>query len=151
MGSMARSVGPMRRLLPPLVLFLFQSMLPVSAFFAPGGLPPPAPTSQTHRAPTSTSLAAAKIYNADYAWREKWWPIAFEKVTDRSRPHAFELLGTPVVFWYNHQAKQWQATEDTCPHRLAPLSEGRVDETGCIECPYHGMFFLGGHRDCSID
>ena len=26
---------------------------------------------------------------------------------------------------------------DLCPHRLAPLSQGRVDPlTGCIECPY---------------
>lgn len=31
---------------------------------------------------------------------------------------------------------------DACPHRLAPLSQGRVDpSTGCIECPYHGWSF----------
>jgi phenylpropionate dioxygenase-like ring-hydroxylating dioxygenase large terminal subunit len=31
---------------------------------------------------------------------------------------------------------------DACPHRLAPLSQGRVDPvTGCIECPYHGWAF----------
>lgn len=139
MGSIDRPVGPLRRLLLPAMLLLLQSMLPASAFFAPTQPQP------QQRAPASTtSLAAAKIYNADYAWREKWWPIAFEKVTDKGRPHAFQLLGTQVVYWYNHQAKQWQAAEDTCPHRLAPLSEGRVDETGCIECPYHGTFVCAG-------
>eukprot|EP00966_Prymnesium_polylepis_P267498 6179543-Prymnesium_polylepis.1 len=30
---------------------------------------------------------------------------------------------------------------DACPHRLAPLSEGRVDAEGRIECPYHGWTF----------
>ena len=32
--------------------------------------------------------------------------------------------------------------DDACPHRLAPLSEGRVDrETNRIECAYHGWSF----------
>jgi len=32
---------------------------------------------------------------------------------------------------------------DSCPHRAAPLSEGRIDESGQIECPYHGWTFDG--------
>ncbi len=32
---------------------------------------------------------------------------------------------------------------DRCPHRLAPLSEGRVNEEGRLECPYHGWTFNG--------
>ena len=37
---------------------------------------------------------------------------------------------------------EWSALVDACPHRLAPLSQGRVDpSTGCIECPYHGWSF----------
>ncbi len=39
-------------------------------------------------------------------------------------------------------AKEWSALVDACPHRLAPLSQGRVDpQSGCIECPYHGWAF----------
>ncbi len=30
-----------------------------------------------------------------------------------------------------------------CPHRLAPLSEGRIDEQGCLQCCYHGWSFNG--------
>lgn len=34
-----------------------------------------------------------------------------------------------------------RAFRDSCPHRLAPLSEGRVDkETGNLSCNYHGEF-----------
>lgn len=90
----------------------------------------------------ASTPAAAKVYNDEYPWRERWWPVAFDKVTDRNRPHAFELLGTPISFYFNHVANQWQAVLDTCPHRLAPLSEGRIDESGCIECPYHGELLI---------
>ena len=32
--------------------------------------------------------------------------------------------------------------DDACPHRLAPLSEGRVDrDTNTLECAYHGWAF----------
>ncbi len=32
---------------------------------------------------------------------------------------------------------------DRCPHRNAALSDGRVADDGCIECPYHGWRFDG--------
>lgn len=36
----------------------------------------------------------------------------------------------------------WTVQADACSHRLAPLSQGRVDpNTGCVECPYHGWQF----------
>ena len=33
---------------------------------------------------------------------------------------------------------EWRVFADRCPHRQAPLSEGRVNEQGELECPYHG-------------
>ena len=38
---------------------------------------------------------------------------------------------------------------DKCPHRLAPLTEGRINEEGLLECPYHGWAFSGG-GDCEV-
>ena len=36
----------------------------------------------------------------------------------------------------------WTVQADACTHRLAPLSQGRVDpQSDCIECPYHGWQF----------
>ncbi|GBG89787.1 hypothetical protein CBR_g49638 [Chara braunii] len=37
----------------------------------------------------------------------------------------------------------WRAFLDRCPHRLAPLSEGRIDEQGRLQCSYHGWSFSG--------
>lgn len=67
--------------------------------------------------------------------------MAFDSVTDKTVPHRLELLGEPLVLWWDHESKVWATMSDACPHRLAPLSEGRVDEDGQIECPYHGWSF----------
>ena len=40
------------------------------------------------------------------------------------------------------------AFEDRCPHRLAPLSAGRV-EGGRLRCPYHGWEF-DRHGRCTL-
>ncbi|KAJ0703203.1 putative pheophorbide a oxygenase [Helianthus annuus] len=39
--------------------------------------------------------------------------------------------------------------DDRCPHRLAPLSEGRIDQWGRLQCVYHGWCF-GGSGDCKF-
>ncbi|MGB1602894.1 MAG: Rieske 2Fe-2S domain-containing protein, partial [Promethearchaeia archaeon] len=44
----------------------------------------------------------------------------------------------------------WAAALDACPHRLVPLSEGRVcPQSGDIECPYHGWTFRGADGACT--
>ena len=70
-------------------------------------------------------------------------------------PSAFTLLGEPLVFWRDHTANApdgtptWRCTADKCPHRLVPLSEGRVNESGEIECGYHGWTFDGASGKCT--
>ena len=52
------------------------------------------------------------------------------------------LLGLGLVIWKLSNANQYCVFPDQCPHRLAPLSEGRVDEkTGHLMCSYHGWQF----------
>lgn len=53
-------------------------------------------------------------------------------------PLAVTVLGRPLVLV--RMDGRIAALEDRCPHRKAPLSEGRVTEGG-IQCPYHGWVF----------
>lgn len=75
-------------------------------------------------------------------WWRQWYPMAFLDDLDPARPTQVELLGKLFVIWADHD-KTWHAFEDQCPHRLAPLSEGRIDERGNLQCAYHGWSFSG--------
>lgn len=47
------------------------------------------------------------------------------------------------VVWRDND-NMWHAMDDACAHRIAPLSEGRVDrDTNTLECDYHGWAFDG--------
>lgn len=78
-----------------------------------------------------------------FDWAEAWHPVHYVQDLDKARPTAFTLLGRDRVIWWDPQGESWRVFDDTCPHRLAPLSEGRVNEAGQLECPYHGWAFSG--------
>lgn len=77
------------------------------------------------------------------------YPMAFLDDLDPKRPTQVELLGKLFVIWADHD-KTWHAFEDQCPHRLAPLSEGRIDERGNLQCAYHGWSFSGQGGNVNI-
>ncbi len=74
---------------------------------------------------------------------EAWYPVHYVADLDPLRPTAFTLLGQDLVIWWEPQTSSWRAMVDQCPHRLARLSEGRVNSDGQLECPYHGWSFTG--------
>ena len=77
---------------------------------------------------------------------EAWYPIYYVEDLDPKRLAKFTLLEQDLVIWWDDSAASWQVFADQCPHRLASLSEGRVNEAGLLECPYHGWTFAGdGH------
>ena len=90
-----------------------------------------------------------------FDWHSQWYPIAFECDLEDDAPYAFTLLGTPLVFWKNKKsgasddAPEYSCVADMCPHRLAPLSEGRINDKGEIECGYHGWTFEGKSGKCT--
>ncbi len=67
-----------------------------------------------------------------------WYVVADESdITDK--PKHVKVLGQPLVV-FRDEAGQIAVLSDTCVHRGASLSAGRVVD-GCIECPYHGWRF----------
>ncbi len=84
------------------------------------------------------------------SWSEHWYPVAYLADLDRRRPSAFTLLDQNLVIWWDRMASDWRAFADVCPHRLVPLSEGRLNGRGDLECPYHGWSFDGQGRCTAI-
>lgn len=78
-----------------------------------------------------------------FSWRDHWYPVSLVEDLDPRLPTPFQLLGRDLVLWFDKSNSQWVAFDDKCPHRLAPLSEGRIDEDGNLQCSYHGWSFDG--------
>jgi len=78
-----------------------------------------------------------------FDWLDQWYPFAPVCDLDPGAPHGKTVLGLSVVAWYDRGAGEWRVFDDTCPHRLAPLSEGRIDDKGRLQCVYHGWCFDG--------
>ncbi|MEX1316197.1 MAG: Rieske 2Fe-2S domain-containing protein [Synechococcaceae cyanobacterium] len=83
-------------------------------------------------------------------WLQQWYAVACLKDLDRRRPFAFTLLDQDLVIWWDATTEHWRAFADVCPHRLVPLSEGRINTRGELECPYHGWSFDGEGRCTAI-
>ncbi|KAK8504813.1 hypothetical protein V6N13_056125 [Hibiscus sabdariffa] len=84
-----------------------------------------------------------------FDWYSQWYPVMPVCDLDKTKPHAKRILGLDLVVWWDRNEKEWKVFDDTCPHRLAPLSEGRIDQWGRLQCVYHGWCF-GGNGDCKI-
>ncbi|WP_016951961.1 Rieske 2Fe-2S domain-containing protein [Anabaena sp. PCC 7108] len=79
---------------------------------------------------------------ADFNFFQHWYPLSPVEDLDPQRPVPVTLLGIRLVIWKPKSSENYRVFLDQCPHRLAPLSEGRVDDkTGNLMCSYHGWQF----------
>ena len=67
------------------------------------------------------------------------WYVAAHAPEITDALFARTLLNQAVIFWRGADGRV-AALEDRCPHRLVPLSTGRVVD-GLVECGYHGLRF----------
>ena len=70
--------------------------------------------------------------------RNFWYVVANSQQIDTA-PICIRLLNNKIVLWRDSDHLV-VASDDYCPHRQAPLSQGHV-ENGCLSCPYHGWKF----------
>ncbi len=74
--------------------------------------------------------------------RRYWHPVAAAgELTEQTPIRPVKILGEELVVYRDKQGKYGLVGEH-CPHRLASLAYGRVDDEG-IRCPYHGWKFDG--------
>jgi vanillate O-demethylase monooxygenase subunit len=86
------------------------------------------------------------LTNVDPALRACWHPVAPVGEVGAD-PVQVWLLGEPWALF--RTGGSVHALPDRCPHRLAPLSAGRIVD-GTLQCGYHGWRFAGDGRCCEI-
>lgn len=70
--------------------------------------------------------------------KNTWYTAAWSSEI-KDKPVHQKIIGKHVVL-YRDSDGHVVALEDMCPHRFAPLSQGKIVD-GHIECPYHGLRF----------
>ena len=140
---------------PPLSPSSLLASSPSSPSSSPASPPAPSPSPRA-AAPPETEVPP-------FSWTAQWDPVSFVEDLDRSQPNAFTLLGVKLAFYYEEENARWVALEDSCPHRRAPLSQGRLLLTETkdaatgkkrttetrLECSYHGWVFGGAEGKCA--
>jgi len=80
--------------------------------------------------------------SSEFNFFQHWYPLSPLEDLDPTQPTAVTLLGMRLVIWKPKSSENYRVFLDQCPHRLAPLSEGRIDpKTGHLACSYHGWQF----------
>jgi len=69
----------------------------------------------------------------------KAWYVAADEQEIANRPVARTILGDDVVL-YRQRDGAYAALQNSCPHRKARLSAGKVTDLG-LQCGYHGLTF----------
>ncbi|KAJ4724041.1 protochlorophyllide-dependent translocon component 52, chloroplastic [Melia azedarach] len=95
------------------------------------------------------SKLETEVKEEKFDWFSQWYPLMPVCDLDTRVPHAKKVLGLDVVVWWDRNENDWKVFLDACPHRLAPLSEGRIDQWGRLQCVYHGWCF-NGSGDCKF-
>ncbi|XP_044472321.1 protochlorophyllide-dependent translocon component 52, chloroplastic isoform X2 [Mangifera indica] len=131
--------------------------LPTSLFSSSYKTTPPKPcklfttlseTAQPYE-PHLEAEAEAEGEKEKFEWFAEWYPVMPVCDLDKRKPYAKKILGLDVVVWWDRNENSWRVFDDSCPHRLAPLSEGRIDQWGRLQCVYHGWCF-NGSGDCKF-
>ena len=110
--------------------------------FAGSRLVSPRTSLSSATVPVETPPRVADTESYDYDWRRKWYAVCFEEnlpANPATTPMAWSVYGQPIVLWKDGDGKL-RAVEDSCKHRRAALSEGRIRD-GKLECLYHGWQF----------
>ncbi len=85
--------------------------------------------------------------NTDPSLRRCWLPVALEADVPEASPLGVRLLGERWLV--ARLGGELVAMRDRCPHRLVPLSAGRIVDDE-LECAYHGYRFDSTGRTTTI-
>jgi len=90
------------------------------------------------------TVATESESRENFNWTQAWYPLSPIGYLDEKKPNPLTILGRRIVVWKSEgEDSTWHAVEDSCPHRMVPLSLGAVKADGSLQCRYHGWCFNG--------
>lgn len=92
---------------------------------------------------------AAPSSGDQFDWFKAWYPMSPLPFLDPDVPNPMKVLGKSIVAWKAEDGA-WKVVEDSCPHRMAPLSLGFINEERQLVCRYHGWEFNGEGKATAI-
>ncbi|CAL1373611.1 unnamed protein product [Linum trigynum] len=77
-----------------------------------------------------------------FNWFAEWYPVMSVCDLDKRIPHAKTVMGLDFVAWWERITNAWKVIGDSWPHRLAPPSKGRINQSGGrLQCVYRGLCY----------
>ena len=67
-----------------------------------------------------------------------WYCLDFIKNVDKSKPLKFNIGDMPLVIWFKNETTPL-STINICSHQGSKLDSGKINNKGCLICPYHGL------------
>ena len=68
-----------------------------------------------------------------------WQCIGILSKIDFSKPYKINIGDLPLVVWKDNINNQLISTINICKHMGSTLDQGKITDTGCLKCPYHGL------------
>jgi len=68
-----------------------------------------------------------------------WQCIGILNKIDFSKPYKINIGDLPLVVWKDNINNQLISTINICKHMGSTLDQGKITDTGCLKCPYHGL------------
>ncbi len=96
-------------------------------------------TSSTSDTQPKTPRRAQRYKSAKGGMHEYWFPAMSAATLRRKKMITQTVAGNVILFVFDKG--KYYAVRDLCPHRLVPLSEGRIEFPGHVTCEYHGWTF----------
>jgi len=111
----------------------------------PGGVVCTATETRQATEPALVRLEEREEAGEPVCWTKAWYPVLSVAHMEARKPHPVEILGKRLVVWETSEG-EYGAADDACPHKLAPLSMGKVQGDGSLMCRYHGWCFNGSGK-----
>jgi phenylpropionate dioxygenase-like ring-hydroxylating dioxygenase large terminal subunit len=84
-------------------------------------------------------------YITSFDFFNHWQCIGILNKIDFSKPYKINIGELPLVIWKDKINNQLISTINICKHMGSTLDQGKITDSGCLRCPYHGLEF--GKKD----